>query len=496
MLIGQVALIDYRANNKRRVFLRNSSQLLAASGQNIISVDPTHWMPLVKTEKPKILDAKTIKQEAFNILELKFSTIVKVVKLRKVNNLIQFKIEPSIEPINFNIWRKLKGQFKNFSINQLFDGTEITLESGRSFKEPFTDIDPLGNFRLFIPYKIKDLPYDKKRGEKIAKGIIYYKDRVCVTQDKFTNLHILRISPEAYKNRIVPVLANEGIARRETLSSMIKRRQALMGINAGYFTSRGDPLGTLIINRKLVSSPLYDRSVFGITDENQVVFGNPKFSGFIKTGVNSTAPIDAINQPRRGDRIVIYTPEYAKSTLTELPGIELVLIKGKVCGIQKMNAPIPPDGIVISAGGDKSWLFNKIKLGDSIKLDYSVAPPWNTIKHAICGGPRLIKNGEISITYKEERFAPNIANARHPRTAIGLSVDNSLIMLVVEGRTSQSIGMTLNELALYMKRLGIRHGINLDGGGSSTMVVKNRMVNQASDGSERPISNGILLLKN
>ena len=124
-----------------------------------------------------------------------------------------------------------------------------------------------------------------------------------------------------------------------------------------------------------------------------------------------------------------------------------------------------------------------------------MAPPWNTIRQAVCGGPRLIENGNISINHAEEKFNPALVSARHPRTAIGLSFDGDLIMIVVDGRSKHSAGMTLKELALYLQKMRIRHAINLDGGGSSTMVVKGRIVNAPSDGSERKISNGLLILK-
>lgn len=498
--------MDYFTSKKKHLFLQDLTRLHAASGFNkvsvaqatempITSVNPSNWIPLSKDSTPQITKAKITAQEVFNILELEFSSVVKVTKQEQKDKLIQFKLEPNIKPISFKIWRQLQKQFTNFNIKQGANHTIVSFESNYPFSDPFTDMDSHGTFRLFIPYVIKESQLTQKKGTTIEKGLTYHKDRVCVADNKYANLHILRIAPEVYNNRMLPVLADEGIARRETLSSMAARREAVVAINAGYFTAKGDPLGTLIIDRKLVSSPLYDRSVFGITDENKVVFGNPKFSGYIR-GTALEVPIDGINQPRRGDKIVVFTSEYARNTLTELPGIELVLIKGKVCGIHSRNALIPPDGVVISVGGDKTRHFKHIKLGDSIQLDYSVAVPWNTIKHAICGGPRLIENGEISINDEEERFSANIARARHPRTAVGLAVDNSLILMVVEGRTGDSVGMTLKELALYMKRLGVRHGINLDGGGSSTMVVNNRVVNATSDGAERRISNGILLLKN
>ena len=58
---------------------------------------------------------------------------------------------------------------------------------------------------------------------------------------------------------------------------------------------------------------------------------------------------------------------------------------------------IPPDGVVVSAGGIKASMLSSLSLGNSVELDYSIDKPWNSIKHALCGGPRLLANGKVSI---------------------------------------------------------------------------------------------------
>jgi len=169
------------------------------------------------------------------------------------------------------------------------------------------------------------------------------------------------------------------------------------------------------------------------------------------------------------------------------------LVKGKIVGIHKNDALIPPDGVVISAGGEKAAMLAQLNLGQSVELDYSIDKPWNSIRHAVCGGPRLLENGKTSINGKEEKFDSSIVNGRHPRTAVALTFDGDLLFIVVDGRSKRSAGMKLDELASYLRTIGARHAINLDGGGSSSMIVKGRTVNSPSDGGERRISNGILI---
>jgi exopolysaccharide biosynthesis protein len=111
------------------------------------------------------------------------------------------------------------------------------------------------------------------------------------------------------------------------------------------------------------------------------------------------------------------------------------------------------------------------------------------------GGPKLVTNGRLDITTAREKMLPTFATDRHPRTAIASLRDGRALLAVVDGRQpSLSIGMTLSELAGFLIELGAIEAINLDGGGSTTMVVRSAIVNSPSDATgERPISDAILV---
>lgn len=104
---------------------------------------------------------------------------------------------------------------------------------------------------------------------------------------------------------------------------------------------------------------------------------------------------------------------------------------------------------------------------------------WSSTSHPtmLASGPMLVMNGE-EIEQVDKAFTQN----RHPRTAIGLTDDNKLIAVVVDGRFSEAHGMSTPELAELMAELGCTSAMNLDGGGSSTAWVKTRgVVNYPSD---------------
>ncbi len=440
---------------------------------------------------PVVLDVNIRTEEAFEIVEFTLSREVKILKRNQGGRLLTMRLMPAVSPLSAEQLDKLQKKLSKFSLYHSGAYSEMVFAAGGRIGNPYVASETAGVFRLCIPYQLEKAAFAIKNGEKIADGLTYYSDRAKVG-DRSADVHILRVEPFSDNVSVFPVLANEGIAQKEVLSSMTRRYNAVAAINGAYFTSRGDPIGTLIINRRLISSPLYKRSVFGVTEDDTLIFGNPDFSGTLRSG-GLSLKIDAVNQPRRGNNLVVFTPEYSRSTMTDENGLELVLVKGKIVGIHDRDALIPPDGVVVSAGGEKASELKALKLGQSVELDYSIDRPWDTIRHAVCGGPRLVENGKNSINGKEEKFDSSIVHGRHPRTAVALTFDGDLLLVVVDGRSQRNAGMKLDELAAYLRSLGARHAINLDGGGSSSMIVRGRTVNSPSDGHERRISNGILI---
>ncbi len=113
----------------------------------------------------------------------------------------------------------------------------------------------------------------------------------------------------------------------------------------------------------------------------------------------------------------------------------------------------------------------------------------------IVGGlPQLIRDG---VSVFDTTLADAFRNGRHPRTAVGINADGTrLWLVVVDGRQAYSGGMTLPELREFFRHLGAEQALNLDGGGSSTMVVGGRVVNHPSDaGGERAVVNGLGVMR-
>jgi len=137
-------------------------------------------------------------------------------------------------------------------------------------------------------------------------------------------------------------------------------------------------------------------------------------------------------------------------------------------------------------------------LGDTVKVEVQTlgrkSGKLDNLILAVGGGPRLLEDGEVAVDRWNET-GESFNKTLHPRTAIGISQDGGKIyFVVVDGRrVGHSIGISLYDLAQRMKELGAYQAMNLDGGGSSTLVVRGATMNRPSDsGGDRPVTNSLL----
>ena len=297
----------------------------------------------------------------------------------------------------------------------------------------------------------------------------------------------------------------------ETTSSIAERLGAIAAINGGYFrttgTYRGDSTGTLQIDRTILSEPDRSRSAVGFvtsTSTTRLVFGQIDWTAEIAVA-GQKRPLDGINRARGADEVVLFTPGFHRTTLTDDSGTEVVVRSGRVTAVHDAagSTAIPPDGLVISARGKgREWVQTTLRKGVGVSVAMRLHPtgggsanPWATAEDILGAGPRLIASGRVDITTERESMLPTFATDRHPRTAIGVLADGRALLVVVDGRQpSLSVGMSLDELAQLLLELGAVDAINLDGGGSTTMVVDEKVVNHPSDPTgERPVSDAIVV---
>ena len=120
-------------------------------------------------------------------------------------------------------------------------------------------------------------------------------------------------------------------------------------------------------------------------------------------------------------------------------------------------------------------------------------PGWDTVGDAIGGGPVLVRSGR-PVYRANEAFETSLLAPRHPRTAVGQTADGRILLVAVDGRQSgYSVGMTTFEMAQTLVRLGAVRGMQLDGGGSTTLAFDGKILNRPSDKTERQISDALML---
>jgi hypothetical protein len=135
--------------------------------------------------------------------------------------------------------------------------------------------------------------------------------------------------------------------------------------------------------------------------------------------------------------------------------------------------------VLVGTGEAAEWIKQNIEQ----PLTFSTSFPIPSVDFVVGGSHVLIQDGEPSDLNSPLRGL----GGRHPRTAIGIDNERFVYFLVVDGRSSVSVGMTLVELQQYLSQLGLVNAINLDGGGSSTLVLQQSVMNTPSDGAERSV---------
>ena len=327
---------------------------------------------------------------------------------------------------------------------------------------------------------------DVSDGVKHIRMTKYYNGRP-------VRINLVQVDMNLAKNfELTPVLSSsETLKSRKTITTIAKNNDALVALNGTYFKPQtGVPLGTLMIDGKLYTGPIYDRVAMGIFEDG-FDLARVRLDASVK-GSGKTIKVDNINQPRMlSTHVLVYTPQWGKYSPTAPKyGVGLQVTDNKITKASANAVEIPQNGYVIS--GPKSILYALLEKKD-VKLSVKTTPEWKGVKHIISGGPYLVKDGEVYVDMTAQKLGA--IGGRNPRSAIGFTADNNLILVAVDGREGSSVGMTLMELANLMKSSGCVGAINLDGGGSTVMYVNGQVVNNPQMKGGIPLSNAIILSK-
>lgn len=316
---------------------------------------------------------------------------------------------------------------------------------------------------------------------------------------------------------IIPVVDYGGtIVSTTSMADVNARLQAkgmtlAGGINGDYFVmATGESLGLLVTDGVMRSTSTY-LPALGFRADGSAVIGYPNTKVTVTTSNLNAASftINDINKSRTRTNCVLLTPDYASTTLTTEPGVDVIIenlsgeftIGGTVTGtvrqvVNSSGAIDIPAGccvLTINAKSSDTWrmgMMSSLMPGDSISFSVTADDPaWSQVVTALGGMYVLVENG---------RAVKGLETTTPPRTVVGVKADGT-VLFYNSPSTTEGAATTLDQVAVRLTELGCVSAICLDGGGSSTVAatypgsVNYSIINSPSGGSLRSCSNYLVL---
>ncbi|MBQ5777305.1 MAG: phosphodiester glycosidase family protein [Oscillospiraceae bacterium] len=320
-------------------------------------------------------------------------------------------------------------------------------------------------------------------------------------KNPYTSLRAGKSAGYVYSTQTVNTIANN-------MSDKNGGDVAVAAVNGDFFTfGVGVPHGIFIDDGRILSTPPQYYAAFGITNDNKPFItrhGTILDKEFRINGI--LCDITGINNPHTKDAasLMLYTADYARSTKTGTEAYELLcrVISGDVRHGETLTFTVEKifdavgdtalsDGyIVLSAQGSRIADLKKLSAGETHSVSFRFNEAWANVKFAVGGIELLLKDGEV---YSRSD------TSNQPRTSVGIRPDGTVVMATFDGR-GDAKGMSYEASARAMKALGCTDALNLDGGGSTTFVLRTpgaastNIVNNVSGSSPRQVANALVLM--
>ena len=338
--------------------------------------------------------------------------------------------------------------------------------------------------------------------DQVARGVEFFKssDTSLVDPAGPISVSLLRLDPA--RVRLTSLLSNDEVMYAEPVLEIANRTQALAAVNAGFFNvSNGEPIGLLKVAGELVSDTPIPKGAVAIwsPQDGRTALAFDQVTAkvelhYLNEGQPLVTPVDGVDTTRARGKLMLYSPKYHGHTDTAPNGVEW-LLSGQPLTVVSVrrdlgSTAIPKDGLVLSYGGlELPPELEALVPGVAVE----VRRVWKSLHGLeserlesadhVVNGAGLLRRGGVALTAwdVEKLSGPAFTLARHPRTMVGVDRSGFVWLAVIDGRQETSVGMTFVELQRLADRLELTDALNLDGGGSSTMVVRGKIVNRPSD---------------
>lgn len=354
------------------------------------------------------------------------------------------------------------------------------------------------------------------------------------------NLKVVTIDPRRFRGSLAASYGPD-LHDRETTSQLSRAAGATIGVNAGYFVfspasgAPGDPAGVGVYGGQLLSEPINDRpalilrpkgqhtSIDRLTWQGSVQIAGSKVA---LDGINRVPGLirncggDPSDQPTSlplhdftctdSSELVAFTPQFGPRTPSGV-GREVVLDSRGVVRLVlgARGAVLPAGSTSVQGTGGLADKLGALRVGDRLSVrtrlvgaDGSAAATARETT-VVNGGPMLVQDSRDHITLRRDGFVrptdPSFAYGfvvkRNPRTFAGVDARGRTVLVTVDGRSTNDLGLSVAETADVARSLGLVDAINLDGGGSTAMALRGQLITRPSDATgERPVGDAILVL--
>lgn len=330
---------------------------------------------------------------------------------------------------------------------------------------------------------------EKEKSEMVAEGL-EHKFITDFTSDGFRGINILKFNLADPNLKLVPIFGANGTQSGSAVSKMVANKGAVAGVNGDFFNYNPFfSLGLAIENGELISSNSDSSNPTPsiiIGKDNSLSLGRVEISMNLRVN-DKVIPVGIVNKPNNYGSTGIYTRRYGTKTRGGKVNsqTEVAVKDGVVVDRQDQGGPmnIPENGFVANIK-DGMPLPN---VGDKVSFEVTGINLAN-VDFALGAGAQILKDGNVVKTGIS-------IEGSHPRTAIGFNKNTlDCVILTVDGRSIYH-GMSMTEVSEYLLSLGMTDGFNFDGGGSTTMAIRNvdsggvDVVNYIE--SERAVANGV-----
>ncbi|MBO8160045.1 MAG: phosphodiester glycosidase family protein [Thermosipho sp. (in: Bacteria)] len=471
--------------NEKLFMAKNNDLFIGKNGNITLNFEKT-FQNAYKVENRKLYINSKFLKEYFNLQETTLESGAKIYydKLPELirvdyknNNLsLVFTSEITLDLIKSQVIDKtlhvllspITGEplvFGKVSIEKSFNAFEILISGDMLKPVPIISIK-----KRTVDIEIK---FTEEEKQTIKDGLVWERKIENYNNQKFL-VNYLHIDPK--KVEIKPLISSKGIGTREDLREMLQHYNFIAGINANYFDpSSNIPIDLVIIDGKLLSDKFGLRPAFIITDTNDVFIKRILVELYVNIG-DLLFLVKGVNTNAKGE-VLLYTSEYGLKIPFDSDKIYF-LIQNNWIVAREYFEKVPDDSYILAINKKYEKYLINIDVGTKVtfNLNSNFELP---IKHAIAAGPFLIENGQPIEDSDVEKlsYGNGLAFSKTTRTIIAITKDNKVDFIVIEGYNN-SPGMNYDMAVEFLLNKGYVSAMMLDGGGSSAMVVNNKVVNQ------------------